>query len=96
MALVIFWTEHALERLPERGLTRSTVERAVRDGHAVRNSNNGDADWRIDAGAFIVLYDQPVNGNSNAIRIVTAWPKRHQRRRNLKMIGGGRGSYPDL
>jgi hypothetical protein len=96
MALTIAWTQHALERLPERGLTRSAVERAVRDGHAVHGANDGDADWRIDAGPFVVLYDQPINGYVDAIRIVTAWPKRRKRQRNLKVVDNEREGYPDL
>jgi hypothetical protein len=94
--LSIFWTAHALKRLPERGLTRDMVERAVLENHVARESNVGEADWRVDAGRFLVVYDFPVGDNWNAIRIITAWPKRRNRRRNLKLISGEKESYPDL
>ena len=85
-----------MKRLPERGLTREMVERAVLERHAARESNVGEADWRVDAGHFLVLYDFPVGDKWNAIRIITAWPKRRKRRRNLKLISDGKESYPDL
>ena len=59
MALTLIWTVHALERLPERGLSRDEVERAVRRLHPLRQPNEGEADWRIDTGRFVVLYDHP-------------------------------------
>ena len=89
------WTFHALERLHERGLTREMVEQTVRDGHPVPVANKGDADWRIDAARFVVLYDQPVDGDVNAIRIITAWPKRRKRRRHLRSIPGETERYPE-
>jgi hypothetical protein len=80
------WTVHALERLPQRGLTRKTVERAVNDLHPLRRPNDGDADWRIDAVGFVVLYVHPHEGDPHAARIVTVWPKRRRRRRHLRLV----------
>jgi hypothetical protein len=80
------WTFHALERLTERGLTRELVERTVRERHQLREPNIGEADWRIDAGRFVVLYDHPDKGDMNAIRIVTAWSKRRKRRGHLRLV----------
>jgi hypothetical protein len=88
------WTFHALDRLPKRGLTREEVERAVRDGHPIRETNAGEADWRIDAGGIVVLYDHPDKDDINAIRIVTAWPKRRRRRRHLKLAFDNLESNP--
>lgn len=95
MALTLVWTAHALERLPERGLTRNMVEQAVRELHPTREPNQGEADWRIDAGRFFVLYDHPDGNDIDVIRIITAWPKRRKRRRHLKSIRGETESYPD-
>jgi hypothetical protein len=53
------WTIHAEERLHQRGLTRVRVERAVRKLHPIREINDGNADWRVDAGNFTVVYDHP-------------------------------------
>lgn len=75
------WTDHAELRLGERGLTRSEVEEAVREGHPIREVNQGDADWRVyglrsDGRKFAVLYDNPVRGDAGAARVVSAWPLR--------------------
>jgi len=86
MALTFEWTQHALERLPERGLTRSAIEQIVRDLHHVRVTNEGPADWRIEASTFSVLYDNPVANNMDVVRIITAWPKRREHKRHLKPV----------
>jgi hypothetical protein len=95
MALTIAWTVHALERLPERGLTRTMVEQAVRDGHPTREKNEGEANWRVNAGGFSVLYDHPTDGDLDTIRIVTAWPRRRKHKRHLQSIDHETESYPE-
>jgi hypothetical protein len=79
------WTDHAELRLGQRGLTTADVEEAVREGHEIREINQGDADWRVegvrrDGRRFAVIYDNPVRGDANAACVVSAWPLR----------GGGR------
>ena len=86
VALEFIWTIHALERLAERGLTRDGVEQAVRRLDPLREPNDGDADWRVDASSFVVLYDHPAGENMDAIRIITAWPKRRRRNQHLKLV----------
>ena len=78
------WTFHAEDRLPQRGLTRVQVERAVRELHPLRETNDGEAEWRIDAGRFVVVYDHPAGGDIDAVRIVSAWAKRRRHRRHLR------------
>lgn len=78
------WTIHAEERLSQRGLTRVRVERAVRELHPIRETNAGDAEWRVDAGRFVVVYDHPHGEDIDAVRIISAWPKRGRRRRHLR------------
>jgi hypothetical protein len=73
------WTTHAEDRRTERLLDRSTLERAVRDAHAERQINRGDADWRIygllaDGRHFVVVYDHPHEADQGAVRIVSVWP----------------------
>lgn len=80
----ITWTTHAEERLPQRGLTRARVERAVRTLHPTRETNEGEADWRVDAGRFVVVYDHPRGDDAGAIRIVSVWPKHRSRGRHLR------------
>ena len=80
------WTGHAELLLGERGLTRSEVEDAVREGHPMREVNQGDADWRVygvrsDGRKFAVVYDNPAHGNASAARVVSAWPLRGTDRR---------------
>jgi hypothetical protein len=77
------WTIHAEERLPQRGLTRTRVERAVRELHPIREPNQGEAEWRVDAGRFVVIYDHPDLEDLEAVRIVSAWPKRRRHLRGL-------------
>lgn len=64
------WTIHAEEPLPQRELTRARVERAVRELHALREDNQGAAEWRVDTGRFVVVYDHPYGDNVDAVRIV--------------------------
>jgi hypothetical protein len=80
----ITWTAHAEDRLPQRGLTRERVERAVRDLHSIRVDNEGGAEWRVDAGDFIVVYAHPDDEDISTVRIVSVWPKRRRRRRHLR------------
>jgi hypothetical protein len=75
------WTTHAEERLPERGLTRALIERAVEELHPIRVTNDGQAEWRIDTGRFVVVYDHPDDDDIDAVRIVSAWSKRRRKRR---------------
>lgn len=75
------WTDHAELRLGQRGLTRFEVEEAVREGHEIRETNRGDADWRVygtrsDGRRFAVVYDSPVRGDASAACVVSAWPLR--------------------
>jgi hypothetical protein len=77
------WTIHAEERLPQRGLTRALVERAVRELHPLRTTNEGAAEWRVDSGRFVVIYDHPDGQDAAAVRIVSVWPKRRRHLRGL-------------
>ncbi|HEY3958899.1 MAG TPA: hypothetical protein VGL68_00155 [Solirubrobacteraceae bacterium] len=72
------WTIHAEERMAQRGLTRARIERAVRELHPTRETNEGEAEWRVDAGPFVVVYDHPDREDIDTVRIISAWPKRRQ------------------
>jgi hypothetical protein len=74
------WTDHALRRLDERGLTRERIAAAIRDGHPIRERNDGVADWRVDGGRFVVVYDHPVGDDYGAVRVVSVWRKRRPNR----------------
>jgi hypothetical protein len=72
------WTDHALLRLAERGLTTFEVEAPIRDGHSDRLANPGRADWLISArtasGIEIeAIYDHPHRGDASTVRIVSVW-----------------------
>jgi len=50
----------------------------IRQEHAVRALNRGEADWRVygvrlDGRKFAVVYDHPVLGDPTAARVVSAW-----------------------
>jgi len=80
------WTDHAELRLGERGLTRSEVEDAIREGHPIREVNRRDADWRVygmrsDRRKFAIIYDNPVQGDADVARVVSVWPLRGSIRR---------------
>jgi hypothetical protein len=75
------WTDHALQRLRERGLARADAEEAVQREHNARKPNRGAGDWRIhgeraDDRPFAVIYDHPVGHDERAARIVTIWSLR--------------------
>ncbi len=72
------WTDHAVERLAERGLTRFKVEDAIRDGHEGRQPNEDGADWLITVTtpsgiAIEAVYDHPYRGDESTARIVSVW-----------------------
>lgn len=72
------WTNHAILRIRQRGLTRFEIEDAVKAGHRSRRINRGDVDWRVegtlaDGRRFVVIYDCPAEGNRRTARIVSAW-----------------------
>jgi hypothetical protein len=72
------WTVHAEDRLSERGLTRSAVEAAIREDHGLRAVNDGEADWRLDTGRFVVIYDHDQRAEVATVRIVSVWRKRRR------------------
>jgi hypothetical protein len=80
------WTKHAEDRLRERNLTKDLVERAIREGHPMRETNDGEADWLVDTGRFAVVYDHPDWGDVDAARIVSVWTDR--RRPRLRLVTG--------
>jgi predicted fused transcriptional regulator/phosphomethylpyrimidine kinase len=72
------WTDHALQRLQERGLTAFEVEEAIREGHEGREQNADAADWLISAktqsGISIeAVYDHPHAGDEATARVVSVW-----------------------
>ncbi len=72
------WTRHAEIRRTRRLLDSAELERAIRDGHAERQINRGDADWRIDGllvdgRHFVIAYDHPHGSDHAAVRIVSVW-----------------------
>lgn len=72
------WTVHASDRLSERGLTRSAVEAAIHEGHGLRATNDGEADWRVDNGRLVVIYDYDERADVSTVRIVSVWLKRRK------------------
>jgi hypothetical protein len=83
MVMRIDWTSHAQERVAQRGLSPGEVEEVIRQQHAVRALNRGEADWRLygerpDGRRFAVIYDHPVLGDATAARVVSAWVLRDQ------------------
>ncbi|HSS32091.1 MAG TPA: DUF4258 domain-containing protein [Solirubrobacterales bacterium] len=75
------WTEHAERRLSQRAFSKAQVDEAIRDGHASRQINRGDADWRVygtrsDGRRFAVIYDHPSLGDPTVARIVSVWALR--------------------
>lgn len=80
------WTTHAEERLDGRRLTKDLVEQAIRERHPLRQVNRGKADWRVISGRFVVIYDHPHAEDIDAVRIVSVWARRRQRR--LRLVTG--------
>lgn len=79
MAIESFvWTDHALQRLQERGLTQFEVEEAIREGHEGRKANDDGAEWLIatttQSGFSIeAVYDHPHHGDDDTARVVSVW-----------------------
>jgi hypothetical protein len=72
------WTHHAERRRIRRLLDRFELEHAIRNGHADRQINHGEAGWRIygllvDGRHFVIAYDHPHGSDHAAVRIVSVW-----------------------
>ncbi len=72
------WTTHAEDKRVRRLLDRAAVERAIRDGHAEREIDHGEADWLVygllvNGRRFEVVYDHPHGSDQAAVRIVSVW-----------------------
>lgn len=72
------WTDHARMRLAQRELDAAEVERAIREGHADRQVNDGRAEWLVtgvlaDGTPFEAIYDHPHGEDEGAVRIVSVW-----------------------
>jgi hypothetical protein len=72
------WTAHAEDRLSERGLTRTAVEQAIRENHWMRETNDGAADWPVDTGRFVAVYDHSDAAGAITISVVSVWAKRRR------------------
>jgi hypothetical protein len=60
----------------------------VRELHPIGETNDGAAEWRIDAGRFVVVYNHPDDDDIDAVRIISAWPKRRHKRRFSESYSG--------
>lgn len=69
----VVWTDHALLRASEFGITHTDAEAAVLEGHAKRTGNPGDADWLTAAHGLVVAYDWPTEEGPLFARLVTVW-----------------------
>ncbi len=74
------WTTHAEDKRAKRLLDRSAVEQVIREGHAERRINRGEAEWRVDGlltdgRRFAVVYDHPHRADHKAARIVSVWER---------------------
>lgn len=72
------WTEHAENRLRQRRLSASDVERAIKSRHSEREVNDGRAEWLVggetpDGVAFEAIYDHPHGNDESTVRIVSVW-----------------------
>lgn len=72
------WTAHALDKCTKRLLDRTEVERAIRDGHAEREINRGEADWLVkgllpDGRRIEVVYDHHHHADRAVAQIVSMW-----------------------
>lgn len=82
------WTTHAEKRRVDRLLDRFELERAIRNGHADRQIDRGEADWRIrglliDGRRFVIAYDHPRGSDHQAAVIVSVWDFPGQSRRGV-------------
>jgi hypothetical protein len=72
------WTAHAWDKRTKRLLDGTEIERGIRDGHAERQINRGEADWLVkgmlpDGRRFEAVYDHPHHSDHSAARIVSVW-----------------------
>jgi hypothetical protein len=66
-------TEHALFQADRRRIPVEVIPRAIAERHARRRRNPGQADWRVQLGRIVVLYDWPVGDDQDAALVRTVW-----------------------
>ena len=72
------WTVHAEDRLRQRRLNATDVERAIKNRNSEREVNDGRAEWLVsgetaDGTVFEAIYDHPHGDDDAAVRIVSVW-----------------------
>jgi hypothetical protein len=66
-------TDHAAERAEQYGVPWSEVADAVLGEHGRRRTNPGAADWLVQRGRLVVVYNWPDAGDESAARVVSLW-----------------------
>jgi hypothetical protein len=67
------FTDHAAERAERYAVPYSEVADAVLEEHHRRRSNPGAAEWQIQRGRLVVVYDWPTEGDETTARVVSLW-----------------------
>jgi hypothetical protein len=66
-------TEHALFQADRRRIPVEAIHRAIAERHPRRRRNRGQADWRVQLGRIVVLYDWPAGEDQDAALVRTVW-----------------------
>jgi hypothetical protein len=69
----VFFSDHAVERARQYGISETDIGDAILDGHEESRRNQGSGDWFVTRGRLAVIYNWPDGDDHTAARVVTLW-----------------------
>jgi hypothetical protein len=69
----VLFSDHAVERAGQYGISETDIGDAILDGHGERRRNPGAGDWFVTRGRLAVIYNWPDGHDETAARVVTVW-----------------------
>lgn len=67
------FSDHAAERADQYDVPYEEAADADLEGHSSRRRNAGRANWQVQRGRLVVVYDWPVQGDPTLARIRSLW-----------------------
>jgi hypothetical protein len=69
----VAFADHAAERAQQYAVPYNEVSDVVLEEHPRRRSNPGEADWQVQRGRLVVVYDWPDANDEVTARVASLW-----------------------